>query len=777
VASHYVAPTGLATNDGTISSPWSLLFAVGGAGGAILSGDTVWLRGAKLGEAMSAATGLYTQGPTFIQTTSGVLGAGFAVRAGKILWRNYPGELVHINSTDAGTEVIRIDGNHNWWVGTFGRGEGLHVFRPVLGRDIVRGTNIWFGLTPQTGNKLIRIVTRDGSNGVLDGGFNPDYDYGELELYHVLAYNNGESSSGGTLQTHGFYFRHQGVGTLARVRKCIVFNQVGYCLHHWAERADGLRNIQSTDNIIWGAGVLGELTGDVVANILFAAANGIGAPTRGCICSRNVTLQLKQDARSSALLILGGLSNTLNEDMVAEDNYNVGGGRDDTFAMVRVFQFNTGVSPNLKFNRNEWIPLHDGNIVETVQAGSLALYTQWLANLWHTPAASAKWRQAAGNLSFAAWKAATGLGSTDVAGLGRPTVNKVFVIPAKEYNAAVIGTEGGALDGEYGNVCFFNWESSVTVAVDLSTILASGDFYEVYNAQDITGEPVLSGQYFGGSVAFPTSGKPAPEPIGLTPRPPISTAPFFDAFVVKKVVALAVGPVPPATPESTNLTVRAILDDARDEHHAFTQERHSNRALVKYLSERHRVYYKLLADQLKDRLSIETTLTLGTDGSFTLPQDSLQIVAVWATMTPGGDRRPVTWVPIGKKGGIPQVSGLVATVTGFQLTPLVNPTGSGSVWDSVASVTVAYVPEPAELDVTDPAVLEAQVSIPTIYAHALKWELAAFMARRERAKDPDFPDSLLKFFLENAKLATDSGAGAAAGDHRLIKQHRTTRNR
>ena len=776
MAQHYVSPTGSAANAGTIDSPWSLLYALGGAGGAILSGDTVWLRGAKLGED-PLVTGRYIQGPTFIQTTSGVLGAGFDSRPGKILWRNYPGELVYVNTTDAGIEVVRIDGVHNWWVGTFGRGEGLHVFRPVLTRDDVRGTNIWFGLTPQTGNKLIRVVTRDGSNGVLNGGFNPDYDYGDIELYHLIAYNNGESSAGGTLQTHGAYFRHQGATTKARVRKSILFNQVGYNLHHWAERADGLRNIESTDNITWGAGILGELTGDVVANILFAGANGIGAPTRGCVCSRNVLLQLKQDARSSALLIIGGLSGTLNEGIDVFDNYGVGGGRDTTFAMVRIFQFNTAVSPNLRYSRNEWIPLHDGNILENTQAGSLAAYTEWLGNQWHTAAAGAHWRQVAANKTFATWKTDTGLGTTDVADLGRPTLNRVFVIPAKEYNAAVLGTEGGALDGEYGNVCFFNWQETATVTVDLSTILTPGDFYEIYNVQDITGEPVLEGQYFGANLAFPTTGKPAPQPIGLTPRPPISTAPFFDAFVVKKVVALAPSPTPPAPAVSTNLTVRGIIEDARDEHHGFTQERHSNRALVRYLSERHRVYYKQLADDLKDRLSVEVTLSPDVNGDYALPPDSLQIVAVWATLTTQQQRIPVTWVPIANRAMLPTGAGPLATVSGFTLRPLINPSDMASLWDSIASISVVYIPEPPEFDVTDVETLDAQILIPTIYGHALKWELAAFMARRERAKNADFPDSLLQFFLGEAKRAAESGAASAPSDHRFIKSHRTRRNR
>src|SRR5205807_416285 len=42
-AGYYVTPGGLSTNSGNSSSPWSLSYALGGAGGVIQPGDTVWL--------------------------------------------------------------------------------------------------------------------------------------------------------------------------------------------------------------------------------------------------------------------------------------------------------------------------------------------------------------------------------------------------------------------------------------------------------------------------------------------------------------------------------------------------------------------------------------------------------------------------------------------------------------------------------------------------------------------------------------------------------------
>src|SRR5256885_15829080 len=43
--SHYVSPVGSSAADGTMARPWDLATAVGGAGGRIAPGDTIWLRG------------------------------------------------------------------------------------------------------------------------------------------------------------------------------------------------------------------------------------------------------------------------------------------------------------------------------------------------------------------------------------------------------------------------------------------------------------------------------------------------------------------------------------------------------------------------------------------------------------------------------------------------------------------------------------------------------------------------------------------------------------
>src|SRR6266699_1607320 len=43
--SHYVSPSGSSAGDGTLARPWDLATALGGGGGRVAPGDTIWLRG------------------------------------------------------------------------------------------------------------------------------------------------------------------------------------------------------------------------------------------------------------------------------------------------------------------------------------------------------------------------------------------------------------------------------------------------------------------------------------------------------------------------------------------------------------------------------------------------------------------------------------------------------------------------------------------------------------------------------------------------------------
>ena len=83
-----------------------------------------------------------------------------------------------------------------------------------------------------------------------------------------------------------------------------------------------------------------------------------------------------------------------------------------------------------------------------------------------------------------------------------------------------------------GNIVVYNWGRSGSVSVSLSGVVPTGARYEIRNAQNITGAPVASGTYSGGSVDLPINSVQGPAPVGMSSSAAPSTGTEFGAFVV-----------------------------------------------------------------------------------------------------------------------------------------------------------------------------------------------------------------------------------------------------
>ncbi len=89
------------------------------------------------------------------------------------------------------------------------------------------------------------------------------------------------------------------------------------------------------------------------------------------------------------------------------------------------------------------------------------------------------------------------------------------------------------------NIAVYNWDGLAAIGVDVSGILNLGSSYEVRNAQDFYGLPVLTGTYSGQSVRIPMTASPVAAPRGFAS--PRSAGPEFGAFVLLAIT-------PPTTP-------------------------------------------------------------------------------------------------------------------------------------------------------------------------------------------------------------------------------------
>jgi hypothetical protein len=105
------------------------------------------------------------------------------------------------------------------------------------------------------------------------------------------------------------------------------------------------------------------------------------------------------------------------------------------------------------------------------------------------------------------------------------------------YNSRPSGTWAFVRPNPYesgrANIIVYNWDSAGSVSVDVSSVLASGDTYEIRDAENWFGTPVASGTYSGGSVAVPMSGLAVAKTVGRSTQP-IHTPAEFGAFVVLK---------------------------------------------------------------------------------------------------------------------------------------------------------------------------------------------------------------------------------------------------
>ncbi|MEP6802077.1 MAG: hypothetical protein ABJC07_09075, partial [Acidobacteriota bacterium] len=115
----------------------------------------------------------------------------------------------------------------------------------------------------------------------------------------------------------------------------------------------------------------------------------------------------------------------------------------------------------------------------------------------------------------------------------RPSAARVFLRP-NQY-------ESGR-----ANITVLNWGDAPAVSIDLSSVLSPGAAYEIRNAQNFFGSPVLRGTYDGSPISLPMTGLSSALPTGFSTPP--TTGPRFNVFILFSEQAPTVRiPAPPRT--------------------------------------------------------------------------------------------------------------------------------------------------------------------------------------------------------------------------------------
>lgn len=121
----------------------------------------------------------------------------------------------------------------------------------------------------------------------------------------------------------------------------------------------------------------------------------------------------------------------------------------------------------------------------------------------------------------------------------RPTTPVVLVRP-------------NAYEPGRANIVIYNWTRAAQVSVDLRTAgLPEGTAFELRDAQNFFGPPVVIGLYDGRPISVPMSGLTAARPVGAVPSAPVHTAPEFGAFILLPIALDPIGPPGNSSPSVT----------------------------------------------------------------------------------------------------------------------------------------------------------------------------------------------------------------------------------
>ena len=143
----------------------------------------------------------------------------------------------------------------------------------------------------------------------------------------------------------------------------------------------------------------------------------------------------------------------------------------------------------------------------------------WSNNRFYGNSAAQEFSWRGTGYTFSDWRRRTGLGATDVFTSGKPSGTRVFVRPNKYERGRA-------------NVVVYNWAHQGSVQLNLSSVLRSGDRYEIRSVYNYFGAPITAGTYNGGLVTLPVPSLTPPRPLVGWPNRSIPASADFQAFVV-----------------------------------------------------------------------------------------------------------------------------------------------------------------------------------------------------------------------------------------------------
>lgn len=379
----------------------------------------------------------------------------------------------------------------------------------VYGTFSVSGSDVWYWGFEQATNrlsqdrtgfdvhaarvKLINLIIRDNSgNGVGNWVDAPD-----AEVVGCVIYNNGYwGSSGGWPSPgswgHGMYVQNRAPATKL-LRNNIVFQQFGYGFHLYSQ-GDHIDNVTVQGNVAFRNGL----------------KNGVDLINHsGSYPTTNLMVKGNWFYGNPIVWLYGdpGVTSTV------DGNRIIGG------ACLRFLDWTAG-KLTVRNNICQASGLSFAFAVDASNVSSSKM--SWTSNRWYGNSSAAAWRWNGALYTFTQWKSQTGLGGSDsYAGSSAPAA---ALVEANPY-------ERGA-----GLIVIYNPSSAGSVSVDIASIVPAGQPFSIRNVYNLSGSPLVSGTYRGGTVSVPMTVMAPPKPynggLGWNGITPPQVLPKFGAFRV-----------------------------------------------------------------------------------------------------------------------------------------------------------------------------------------------------------------------------------------------------
>ncbi|HUI06163.1 MAG TPA: LamG-like jellyroll fold domain-containing protein [Verrucomicrobiae bacterium] len=484
-ADFFVAPTAGTNGDGSVSNPWSLETVLQ-PGAPVNPGDTVWLR-----------AGVYVPSQSNYPAFESYLGG--ATNA-PIMVRPYPGEHVvlrehpqYVGPDDQ--TILYVYGSNTWFwdleVASLSTTRVVNVAGPdpspsqlPLPSGVqVRGANI----------KLINLIVHDTR-----GGLGLWQEAVNCEAFGCIIYNNGWKELTGGGHGHGAYCQNS--NGVMRLSDNIIFNQFANGVQGYTVNSQ-VRNLVLERNTVFGnARMANYPQNDTGEQLVF----GGNARIENLSILNN---RIFQSLSMNGVTIRTDYGGAANSNAVFGGNYVAGGSGGGNFQVTSTDYDSLIFTNNTLYSTN-------GSLLAVQAAPADAIDHNAYYGNGGQSFSYGSWAD------FAGWRAATGFDSNSSYFASITPTNQVFVDP-------------NAYESRRANVVVFNWSGADNVAVDVSSVLSSGDVYEVRNAQDYFAPPVLTGMYTGASLSLPMTNLTVAIPNGWTNTAAVpTTGKQFNVFVL-----------------------------------------------------------------------------------------------------------------------------------------------------------------------------------------------------------------------------------------------------